>query len=1043
MAGGSGTRLWPLSRAQHPEAVPRAARTRAACSSRRRGAAAGAERRRHRGRAAAASSATRSTASWCSTSCARLGRGTATVLLEPVGRNTAPAMTLAALHAARKRRRPGAGRHAGRPDASPTTRLSAPRCSAQCARPPTARSWSCSASRPTGPRPATATSARRRRSARAARRRVRREARCRHRRRYVASGDYYWNSGMFVVRASVWLPALQRFRPDIADGRAALVAGRTSATPASCGPTRPQFERRAGRVGRLRGDGEVPGPVRRAIRMVPLDAGWNDLGAWDAVWQVANQGRRRQRVTGDALAATTRHDTLVHATSRLVGVDRPGRRGRRRDRPTRCWSRTARRSQDVKHIVGALSRAGRTEHQLHRKVHRPWGWYDSIDAGPRFQVKRIMVKPGASLSLQMHHHRAEHWIVVSRHRRGDQRRAGDPAHREPEHLHPARPDAPPGQPGQGAARDHRGAVRQLPRRGRHRALRGPLRPRLTRSPTQAHPMILVTGGAGFIGSNFVLDWLAQSDERVVNLDALTYAGNLGNLAALQGDDRHVFVHGDICDRALRRPAARRAPAARGRALRRREPRRPHHPRAGRVHAAPTSTAPSRCSRRRARYWAGARRRDAQRLPLPPRLHRRGLRLPRRRTTPRSPKSTPYAPNSPYSASKAASDHLVRACHHTYGLPVLTTNCSNNYGPYQFPEKLIPLMIVNALAGKPLPVYGDGENVRDWLYVQRPLRAHPRGARAAAGRARPTTSAAATRRTNHRRRARRSARCSTSCAPTPAGPYSAADHLRHRPPGPRPPLRDRRAQDRARARLAAGRDLRHRHPQDRRWYLDERGLGAPGAERQLPRLDGTTLRRGGLRPRGKRMNRKGIILAGGSGTRLYPVTLAVSKQLLPVYDKPMIYYPLTHADAGRHPRDPGHHARRRTRRASRELLGDGSAVGHEPQLRRAAEPGRPGAGLHASAATSSAASRARSCSATTSSTATSFASLLRGAPARDSGRHRVRLPGARSGALRRGRVRQGGTGDQHRGEAEACPKSNYAVTGLYFYDDQVVRHRRRR
>jgi nucleoside-diphosphate-sugar epimerase len=171
---------------------------------------------------------------------------------------------------------------------------------------------------------------------------------------------------------------------------------------------------------------------------------------------------------------------------------------------------------------------------------------------------------------------------------------------------------------------------------------------------------------------------------------------------------------------------------------------------------------------------------------------------------------PTAPNSPYSASKAASDHLVRAYHHTYGLPTLTTNCSNNYGPYQFPEKLIPLMILNATAGKPLPIYGDGMNVRDWLYVGDHCR-HPRVLERAAW-ARPTTSAAGT-------------RCPTStscrrCAPArriasrlPTARPREADHLRQGPPRPRPPLRHRRRQDRPRTRLETRRDLRDRHPQD--------------------------------------------------------------------------------------------------------------------------------------------------------------------------------------------------------------------------------------
>lgn len=227
-------------------------------------------------------------------------------------------------------------------------------------------------------------------------------------------------------------------------------------------------------------------------------------------------------------------------------------------------------------------------------------------------------------------------------------------------------------------------------------------------------MILVTGGAGFIGANFVLDWLRGSDEPVLNLDALTYAGNLANLADLRGDARHVFVQGDICDRALLDSLLAE-----------------HQPRAI-VHFAAESHVDrsihgpgdfvrtnvegsfSLLEAARA-YWntlEGAQRVEFRFLHVSTDEVYGSLGP----CDPAFTETTPYAPNSPYSASKAASDHLVRAWHHTYGLPVLTTNCSNNYGPFQFPEKLIPLMITNALAGQPLPIYGDGLNVRDWLYV---------------------------------------------------------------------------------------------------------------------------------------------------------------------------------------------------------------------------------------------------------------------------------------------------------------------------------------
>jgi dTDP-glucose 4,6-dehydratase len=227
--------------------------------------------------------------------------------------------------------------------------------------------------------------------------------------------------------------------------------------------------------------------------------------------------------------------------------------------------------------------------------------------------------------------------------------------------------------------------------------------------------ILVTGGAGFIGSNFVLDWLAQSDEPVVNLDALTYAGNLANLASLQGDARHVFVHGDIGDRALvdsllatHRPRAIVHFAAESHV-----DRSIHGPGAFMKTNVDGTFTLLEAARG---YWNALAGDEKAAF----RFHHVSTDEVYGSLGPGDPAFTedhPYQPNSPYSASKAASDFLVRAWHHTYGLPVLTTNCSNNYGPYHFPEKLIPLMIVNALAGKPLPVYGDGQQVRDWLYVR--------------------------------------------------------------------------------------------------------------------------------------------------------------------------------------------------------------------------------------------------------------------------------------------------------------------------------------
>jgi dTDP-glucose 4,6-dehydratase len=228
-------------------------------------------------------------------------------------------------------------------------------------------------------------------------------------------------------------------------------------------------------------------------------------------------------------------------------------------------------------------------------------------------------------------------------------------------------------------------------------------------------LIIVTGAAGFIGSNFVLDWLAQSDEPVINLDALTYAGNLENLASLQGNPAHVFVKGDIGDFELVAKLLAE-----------------HQPRAVVNFAAESHVDRSihgpedfiqtnivgtfRLLEAVRAYWGGLadEAKSAFRF-----LHVSTDEVygSLGKADPAFSETHRYEPNSPYSASKAASDHLVRAYHHTYGLPVLTTNCSNNYGPYHFPEKLIPLVIHNALAGKPLPIYGDGQQVRDWLYVK--------------------------------------------------------------------------------------------------------------------------------------------------------------------------------------------------------------------------------------------------------------------------------------------------------------------------------------
>ncbi|NHQ85993.1 dTDP-glucose 4,6-dehydratase [Iodobacter sp. HSC-16F04] len=228
-------------------------------------------------------------------------------------------------------------------------------------------------------------------------------------------------------------------------------------------------------------------------------------------------------------------------------------------------------------------------------------------------------------------------------------------------------------------------------------------------------MILVTGGAGFIGGNFVLDWLAQSDEPVINVDKLTYAGNLDTLASLKDDARHIFVRADIGDKALISELLAK-----------------YQPRAvinfaAESHVDRSISGPGEFIQTNVvgtfnllesvrGYWSdlAAEAKAAFRF-----LHVSTDEVYGSLASddPAFTETKTYEPNSPYSASKAASDHLVRAWHHTYGLPVLTTNCSNNYGPYHFPEKLIPLVILNALAGKALPIYGDGQQIRDWLYVK--------------------------------------------------------------------------------------------------------------------------------------------------------------------------------------------------------------------------------------------------------------------------------------------------------------------------------------
>ena len=230
--------------------------------------------------------------------------------------------------------------------------------------------------------------------------------------KYLATGGYYWNAGMFVLKASAWLGALERFRPDIATACRKAWAARSTDQNTGARFVRPgkaEFAAVPGESVDYAVMEKCPGVLD--IRMQALAAGWNDLGAWEAVWQVAEKDVAGNASVGDAMISDSRN-TLVHATSRLVSVV-----GLEDvvvvETPDAVLVASREKSQDVKNIVNQLGREQRGEQVLHRKVHRPWGWYDSIDNGPRHQVKRILVKPGASLSLQMHHHRAEHWIVVS------------------------------------------------------------------------------------------------------------------------------------------------------------------------------------------------------------------------------------------------------------------------------------------------------------------------------------------------------------------------------------------------------------------------------------------------------------------------------------------------------------------------------------------------------------------------------------------------------------------------------------------------------
>ena len=337
------------------------------------------------------------------------GIGLAAALLEPVGRNTAPALTLAALHAMEQGQDPilvvtPADQTVTDPEAFTLSMHQAIKSAdaggivilgIQPDRPETGYGYiKTISSKPQGSlakvekfveKPDSETA-----------------------QRYLAEGGYYWNAGMFVLKASVWLKALKEFRPDIANATQAAWDNKTSDAK-FVRPGKVEFAAVPSESIDYAVMEHCPGSPL-AINMVALDAGWSDLGAWDAVWGVLPKDAQGNAHVGDVLL-TDSHNSLVQATSRLVtlvGV---------RDlvvieTPDAVMVADKTRSQDVKHIVAALQKSGREEHTLHRKVHRPWGWYDSIDEAERFKVKRIMVKPGASLSLQKHHHRAEHWIVV-------------------------------------------------------------------------------------------------------------------------------------------------------------------------------------------------------------------------------------------------------------------------------------------------------------------------------------------------------------------------------------------------------------------------------------------------------------------------------------------------------------------------------------------------------------------------------------------------------------------------------------------------------
>ena len=457
-------------------------------------------------------------------------------------------------------------------------------------------------------------------------------------------------------------------------------------------------------------------------------------------------------------------------------------------------------------------------------------------------------------------------------------------------------------------------------------------------PIRGSPMILVTGGAGFIGANFVLDWLAahrragrQSRQAHVRRQSRQPRSRSRAIA------RHVFVRGDIGDAALVGALLRE-----------------HRPRAivnfaAESHVDRSIDGPAAfietnvvgtfnlLEAARA-WWAALPGRRARRVPLPARVDRRGLRLARRRRRRPSRETTPYAPNSPYSASKAASDHLVRAYHHTYGLPTLTTNCSNNYGPCQFPEKLIPLMIVNALGGQAAAGLRRRPERARLAVRRRSLRGDPRRARRRAAR-RDLQHRRQRRDAEHRRRAARSARSLGRGAARDATTRRSSPSSRSA--RPRPPLRDRPVEDPRRAGWEPAETFESGLRRTVRWYLGNCRVARECREQGLPEVDRAPI-----------CSRKGIILAGGSGTRLYPVTHVVSQATAAGLRQADDLLPAVDADAGRHPRHPAHLDARR-HAALRAAARRRRAVGHAHHATRCSRSPKGWRRRSSSAASSSA------------------------------------------------------------------------------------------